>query len=132
MLAVLDRGFAQALRKRARDFVQGRKRNDDLATDTAERISEAYIIEETAMALYLASDYGLVDEYYPGDTGPVLGSLYRRSDSDEIMKFLGVPIHPKRFWSTALSQDGVLCRTLAWESKYGHVVAGVGEWAMQP
>lgn len=81
-------------------------------------LSRAYIIEETAMALYLASKYGIADEYYPGDDAPVLRATYDLLDTQNLYAHLKLRSHEKRFWNVEVGTNR-FDRTLEWANSSG-------------
>jgi hypothetical protein len=81
----------------------------------------AYIIEETAMALYLASKFRIGDEYYPGDDAPVLRDVYEVVDSGNFYGQLMLKPHEKRFWNIEQTTSGFL-RHLEWSNLSGNLM----------
>ncbi len=81
-------------------------------------LSCAYIVEETAMALYLASKYRVGDEYYPGDDAPVLRTIYELLDTENLYSHLNLRAHEKRFWNVSVNTNR-FDRTLEWANASG-------------
>ena len=68
------------------------------------------------MALHLASNYRVGDEYYPGDNAPVLRTVYELLDHGNLYRRLMLKPHDKRFWNVQLGTRG-LERTMEWSNK---------------
>lgn len=81
-------------------------------------LSRAYIMEETAMSLHLASNYDIADEYYPDDQAPVLGAIYDWIDRYDLYSRLALRRHEKRFWNLEKAPRS-FHRTIEWANLRG-------------
>lgn len=121
LLAARERILLAEIDKRVQIFVARFKdTKDELRHDEIVARCRAYIFEETAMALHLASNYRVGDEYYPGDNAPVLRTVYELLDHGNLYRRLMLKPHDKRFWNVQLGTRG-LERTMEWSNTMGHL-----------
>ncbi|MEM8842845.1 MAG: hypothetical protein AAGD47_13825 [Pseudomonadota bacterium] len=66
-----------------------------------------YLIDETAWTMNLAANYGMSDNYYPGDVGKILRIFYCDSYEYDLFAHLGVARHTHRFWRLNESARGL-------------------------
>lgn len=57
-----------------------------------------YLIDETAWTMNLAANYGMSDNFYPGDVGKILRIFYCDSYDYDLFAVLDIPRHTHRFW----------------------------------
>ncbi|WP_282608708.1 hypothetical protein [Pelagibius sp. Alg239-R121] len=121
MLIVSEHTLVAAVRERTDHFIKrSRPGISHLTKDDLIARSRAYVVEETAMSLHLASSQNITDEYYPGDHAPILHLIYNIIDKDQLYEKLSLKSHEKRFWNIEQS-NGRFRRTIEWSNGPGRM-----------
>lgn len=119
MLIVRERSLLSVIDERVEFFVSNLQIDrSNMRTDELVANCRGYIVEETAMALHLASNFCICDEYYPGDDAPVLRAVYEALDKGDLYSRLVLKPHEKRFWNVQPSNRGFE-RTMEWSNFSG-------------
>lgn len=122
MLVIHEPDLLSSVDDRVKYFADKvRTHQHQLRPDELAAYSRAYIIEETAMALHLASKFEISDEYYPGDDAPVLKNVYSVLDKSGLYRRMALKPHEKRFWNVSLDEQSRISRTLEWANAEGDI-----------
>ena len=106
--------FRDSVDKRASLISRSKSAFCSLDIDSSLNRAVCYILEETAMSLFIAGKYGISDEYYPSDRADVLRMVYDQIDARDNNFNFCVRVHKKRFWTIEDNQV-----ELAWSNKNG-------------